>query len=172
MKELLGSEISDFAALHCPIAPLTWSLFAELPNTAEETGDIPVRFSRPVEILGIQASVIPKHPITNFVVPTINDIDVSLISDNEDLWTKRLTESGPEGGMVPLASLTVQIPRLLRIVPQGDAPDFTFKFAWAQFIATDEEIYETALIRLGIYARYITAEMRDAWIAANKLRKG
>ena len=52
MSDLQGSEIQDFAAIHAPIAPLSWSLVAELPGSAEETGDVPVRFTRPIELLG------------------------------------------------------------------------------------------------------------------------
>jgi hypothetical protein len=172
MKELQGSEITDFAALHAPVAPLTWELHAELPGTSAETGDIPVRFLRPVEITGLFAVVIPKRPLGGggLIIPSIDDIEVQLTSDNEDLWTKRLTESGSEGGMVPLGGLTVAVPRLLRIVPLGDAPDFTWKFSWAQFVSAASPIYEDAIIRLAIYARYISKETRDAWIAENKLR--
>jgi len=170
-QQLPGSEQQDFAALHAPIAPFSWELRAELPRTSEETGDIPMRFSRPVEILGLQAVVIPVRPLAGggLIIPTIDDIDVSLVSDNEDMWTKRLTDSGSAGALVPLSGLTVDTPRLLRIVPKGDAPDFTWKFAWAQFVS-GTPIYEDALIRCTIFARYISQATRDAWILQNKIK--
>lgn len=169
--ELQGSEIHDFAALHAPIAPLTWDLRAELPGAAPETGDIPMRFSRPIELLGMTAVVIPKRPLAGggLLTPTLADIDVSLVSDNEDLWTRRLTESGTSGGLVSLSGLLVTVPRLLRIVPRGDAPDFTWNFAWADFLS-GTPFFEDAIIRLSIFARYITAETQDAWWKANQNR--
>ncbi len=167
-----GSEQQDFAALHAPIAPFTWELRAELSGLAETTGDVPMRFTRPVEILGITPIIIPKYPLAGggAIIPTADDVDVSLLSDNEDIWTKRLTEAGSAGGLVPLSALSINVPRLLRIVPKGDAPDFTWQFSWAQFTA-GTRIYEDAIIRLGVFARYISEEARDEWIRSTQIRK-
>jgi len=158
-----GNERQDFAALHCPIAPFTWALVTELGGDVETTGDIPIRFTRPVEILGIRASVIAKLPLGNLIVPTVDDLDVLLQTDNEDTWTKTLKESGGQGGFVPLRDLTIDAPRLLRIVPKGDAPDFTFQFQWAQFV-DGTPLYETALIRVSLLARYLSKAEKDAYL--------
>lgn len=160
-----GSERQDFAALHAPIAPFTWALNTQLDSAAEDTGEIPVRFTRPIEVLGIKASITPVLPLAGggLTVPTIEDIDVFLLSDNEDLWTKTLKESGSAGGFVPLSHLTIDAPRLLRIVPKGDAPDFTFTFAWAQFIP-GAPLFESAIIRLSLLTRYISKDARDEWL--------
>jgi hypothetical protein len=161
-----GSDKQDFQALHAPVTPKTWSITAELARTVESTGGIPVRFTRPIEILGIKATVTAKRPLTGggLIIPTVDDLDVSLITDDEDLWTKHLKESGSEGQFVALSHLTVDAPRLLRIVPRGSAPDLSFEFAWGQFIDAAHPIFEDALIRLSLFCRYITAEERDAWL--------
>lgn len=162
---LQGSERQDFAALNAPVTPETWALVAELPNTVQGTGDIPIRFTRPIEILGLKATISPKLPLAGggLIIPAIQDVDASLITDNENLWTRRIKESGGEGNFVPLEHLTIDVPRLLRIVPTGDAPDLSFQFQWAQFIQ-GTPLFETAIVRLSLLTRYITKEERDAWI--------
>jgi hypothetical protein len=161
-----GSDTQDFAALHAPVTPKTWSISAELARTVESTGVIPMRFTRPIEILGIKATVTAKRPLVGggLIIPTVDDLDVSLLTDDQDLWTKHLAESGSEGNFVALSHLTIDAPRLLRIVPRGDAPDLAFEFAWAQFIDATHPIFEDALIRVSIMCRYITKEARDAWL--------
>ncbi len=161
-----GTELQDFAALHAPVSPFTWGLTTELPRTSENSGEIPIRFGRPIEVLGIKASVIAKRPLSgdNLVIPTVEDIDVLLQTDNEEMWTRTLKESGGAGGFVPLDHLTIDAGRLLRIVPLGDGPDFTFNFQWAQFVDSDNPIYEDAIIRVSLLTRYISKEARDEWL--------
>lgn len=166
-----GNERQDFQALHAPISPFTWGLTVELPNTVEGTADVPVRFGRPVELMGLKASVLPKLPLAgNLVIPTVEDFDILLQTDNQDTWTKTLKESGGAGGFVPLSHLTIDTPRLLRIVPVGDAPDFTFQFQWAQFIDPSHPLYESAIIRLSAIARYISKDERDAYLALCRVK--
>jgi len=163
---LQGSERQDFAALNAPVTPETWALVAELDRTVQGTGDVPVRFTRPIEILGMKALVSPRYPLAGggLIIPTVDDIDVFLTTDNEDVWTRRLKESGGEGNFVPLAHLTVDVPRLLRIVPKGDAPDLSFQFQWAQFPPATGAPWESCVIRLSLLTRYISKEDRDQWL--------
>lgn len=163
-----GSEKQDFAALNAPVAPFTWGAIVELPNTVQQTADVPVRFERPLELLGIKAIVVPKYPLigTGLIVPTVDDIDVMMQTDNEDLWTKTLLESGSGGDFAPLTALAIDAPRLLRIVPAADAPDFTFRFQWTQF-TQGTPLFEHAIIKLGILARYLSKAERDAYIASS-----
>lgn len=174
MPEMQGSTRQDFAALNAPVTPETWALEAELANTVEGTGDIPIRFTRPIEILGMRATVVPKLPLAGggLILPTLDDVNVMLTTDNEDLWTKRVQESGGNGNFVPLGHLVLDGSpgRLLRIVPRGDAPDLAFQFNWAQFVA-GTPFYEDAIIRLSLLTRYISKEDRDLWVKAEKVNR-
>lgn len=151
------NEKQAFAALNAPVADTSWTLEAELLGTVAETGDVPVRFTRPIEIVGIHVSVITKLPMASPALrePTVKDINVSMLSNDSDTWTKRLTESGSGGNFALLESLGIQVPRLMRLRPGGDTPDFTFNFAWKQFDAATP-YYEGAIISLTLYANYLT----------------
>lgn len=166
-----GSERQDFAALCAPVTPETWALEAELSRTVEGTGDIPIRFTRPIEILGIRAQVVAKLPLVGggLIIPTLDDVNVSLVTDNEDLWTRRVQESGSNGNFVPLVHLTIDgnPGRLLRIVPRGDAPDLAFQFNWGQF-TQGTPFYEDAIVRLSLLTRYISKDDRDAWLKGER----
>ncbi len=154
---LQGGTVQDFQALHAPIAPLSWSLEAVLPANVQGTGDIPIRWTRPVEILGMKATVLPVYPFDpdgGTPAPILEDVDVYLLTEDTSIWTKHYNESGGDGNFVPLAHLTVDTPRLLRICLWDDAPDLTFQFQWAQFLQGTPFTVD-ALIRLTLFTRYL-----------------
>ena len=147
------------AALHAPVAPDTWSFSAALLRTVERTGVIPVKFSRPVEIVGFAADVIPARPLVGggLAIPTPADIDALVEMDNGNRkFTSRVTDDGTTThDVVPLSHLTVLLPRLVRIEPDDNPnPDFSFQFAWAQFV-TGVPKYEDAIIRFSLLGSYL-----------------
>jgi hypothetical protein len=148
----------EFAVNAAPVAQFTWSLGRVLLlATEEKSGVIPVRFSRPVEILGFQATVISQLPLAgNLAIPSVDDIDVYIDIDQETKLTSQVNEDGPQTGFVPLPHvLTEGNPgRLLRVQPNAPAPDFQFQFSWAQF-AAGTPLYEDAIIALSLAARYL-----------------
>lgn len=150
----------EYATLTAPVAPYRWRVGPiELLNTDQETGFVPVRFSRPIEIVGVRAVVVPKLPLAGGAlrVPTVSDIDV-LVELNQDVrLTNQVNDDGTQRGFVPLSSLTVDEATLLRWIPNVDAPDFQVSFAWRQFIQ-GTPVYESAIVDLVFLARYVKPE--------------
>lgn len=151
----------EFSALAAPVAQYTWAIApVTLLNTQDKTAIIPVRFSRPVEILGFDARVIPKLPLAgSLAIPTVDVIDVYIDLDQAQKFTSQVDDEGPATGFVPLASVLTSKDggaRLVRIQPNAPSPDFQFQFAWRQFIA-GTPLYEGAIISLAMYARYVGA---------------
>jgi hypothetical protein len=152
----------EFATNASPVAPYTWQVGPiVLLATQPDTGFIPVRFSRPIEILGMHAVVIPVLPLVggfttpSLPTPTPNDIDVLMQLDQVERYTSNVTDNTIGPGYVPLQALTVTAgARLLRVIPNADAPDIQFKFAWRQFIQ-GTPLYQGAIISLSLYARYL-----------------
>ncbi len=148
----------EFATCAAPVAPYTWDIGpVTLLNTDQESGIVPVRFGRWIEITGFDATVIPKLPIapgSGLVIPTVDDLDVLIDMNQGDHFTAQVDDDGPQTGFVPLKSLLTQLPRLVRIRPGVPAPDFSIKFAWRQFVQ-GTPLYEHAIIDLTMFARYL-----------------
>lgn len=148
-----------YAANHAPIAPYTWDVRADLPTAVESTARIPVAFQRPVEIVGAFATVTALLPLAGggLVVPTVDNVDVRVDMNNQDRFTNRL-EGGAVAGapgqtQVPLAAMSTQVPRLLRIQAVNAAPDFGFEFSWRQFAPGG--LFEAARISLTLFCRFL-----------------
>ncbi len=145
----------EFAVQAAPIAELTWDVGPiRLLATDANTGAVPVRFSSPLEILGIKATVIPVLPLAGgFPSPTLEDIDVLFEQDENKRFTAQTNDSGRTvGGYVPLAHLVTDANRLLRIQPGVEAPDLQFTFAWRQFVL-GTPYYQGAIISLSLLYR-------------------
>lgn len=155
------------AALHAPVADYTWELAATLQNDTQDSGGVPVSWSRPVEIIGFLPTVTPVYPLAGGLeIPSPDDVEVFIDANQELRFTNRLglDVSGPGASFVSLSALSVLAPRLHRIrLPQG-APDMNVRFRW-KHDPTDPAapFFESADVRLAFFARYPTPDEVKEW---------
>ena len=153
------------AANHAPVAPFSWEFEADLDGDTEQTARIPLRFSRPVQILGFYPSVINNADLGQLEQPTTDHVLCLLHANRETMYTHRL--ESPEAAAAPenyvtLASLGVQVPRLVNIQLRQGAPELEAQFRWKRWAAAFEEtpVYPDVIVSLTCYARYLTEEER------------
>ena len=153
------------AANHAPVAPFSWEFQADLDGTLEGTARIPLKFTRPVQILGFYPSVILNAAIGSLALPTTEHVLVLLHANREVMYTHRL-ESGagaqaPEN-FVTLASMGVQVPRLVNIQLRQGAPELACEFRWKRWAATyaSSPVYPDVIVSMTVYARYLTKDER------------
>jgi hypothetical protein len=143
-----------FVALHAPMAPLTWEARALLPSASPETNRIPLRFPRPVEILGFFPTVIDTDAATG-VSHTLNTLDVSLDINATDRVTSgegvSTAAGGTAGTFVTLAALGIQAPRLVGLKLRNSNPDMGFVFRSKR----GSGVFNSALVTVATFARYI-----------------
>ncbi|OFW65958.1 MAG: hypothetical protein A2Y74_05345 [Actinobacteria bacterium RBG_13_63_9] len=147
------------AALHAPIAPYTWEVQATLLRTVQETGRIPLRWNRPVEIIGMYAAVRQASVAGGLLVPTTDDLVCALSANQEDRFTNRLedvSQTAMAETFVTLAALSVQVPRLMRIMLTNAAPQVDIAFRWKTHNPIGTPRFEDALISVAFYCRYIS----------------
>lgn len=147
----------EFATLAAPVASLTWEVTEDLPNNELETGRLPLSFRGPVEILGCYPSVIAKtlsNPVKR--IPTPDDIVCQIDINQEERLTNRLEQGGSatQGvAFVTLASLSTQLPRLLRKILKDAKPEVGITFRWKIDPAAGVQ-YENARVSLALFVRY------------------
>lgn len=144
------------AALHAPVAPLTWEVQVALPDAQQETARIPLDFRGPLEIVGLYPSVIRSTNAGGLVVPTTEDILCLIDINNEERLTNRLEQgsaAGPGSVFVTLAALGVQVPRLLRKELKNARPNVNVQFRWKR--AVGAAFYEDAIVSLAFMVRYL-----------------
>jgi len=145
------------AALHAPVAPYTWEVQALLARTAIETGRIPLRWNRPVEILGFYASVRQASAVGGLILPTPDDVVVALSANQENRFTNRLEDAAATGqaeSFVTLAALSVQVPRLTRIQLRNASPQIDVAFRWKTNVPATPT-FEDASVSLAFFCRYL-----------------
>lgn len=152
-----------YAANHAPVAPFSWEFQAELDGDEEQTGRILLRFSRPVQILGFYPSVINNADLGQLEQPTTDHVLCLLHANRETMYTNRLeSASGAQApeDYVTLASLGVQVPRLVNIQLRDGAPSMEAAFRWKRWAAAFEQtpVYPNVIVSLTCYCRYLTPE--------------
>ncbi len=148
------------AANHAPVAPYTWEIQAELGRTTQETGRLPMRWNRPVEILGLFPTVRALNAAGGgLLAPTADDIMVALGANQEDRFTNRLEDAAAtalEESFVTLSALSVLVPRLVRIQLTNASPQVDVSFRWKNNNPIAQPRFEDALIGVAFFCRYIT----------------
>lgn len=147
------------AALIAPIAPYTWECQATLARTIQETGRIPLRWNRPVEIVGMYAAVRQASIAGGgLLVPQVDDLMVLLDANQEDRFTNRLedvSQTGQAESYVTLGAVSVLAPRLTRIMLKNGAPQIDVSFRWKTHNPIATPRFEDALVSLAFFCRYI-----------------
>jgi len=147
------------ATLTAPVSPFTWEVQAELPRTVLETGRLPLKWNRPVEIVGMQPSVVALNATgTPLLVPTADDIQVLLDSNQQDRYTNRLEDTAAtamDESYVTLSSMSTFLPRLMRIQLRNASPQIGIGFRWKRHNPIAAPRFFDALIGIAFFCRYI-----------------
>lgn len=168
--DVIDEPEQSFAGLHAPVAGFTWEVQADLLGSQLETGRIPIKFARPVEILGFYPSVIllgaaatgdsnvnaiPRRPTTRDVMALI-DIN------QQDRVTNRLestSAAGPGQSYVTLESLRSHPARLQWIRILNASPDVGVQFRWSNLQPFDPDgddpWWHDARINLAFFCKYL-----------------
>lgn len=145
------------AALIAPAAPFSWEVQYLLENDTLESGRIPIRWQRPVEVVGMYASV-RQATSSSLLVPTVDDIQVALGANQRERFTNRLEDTAQTSmaeSFVTLGALMIQTPRLLRLQLVTPAPEMDVTFRWKSNNDITDPLFEDALIGLCFLCRDI-----------------
>jgi hypothetical protein len=152
-----------FVALHAPIAPETYEAQGLLLASVDQSGSVPIAFERPVEIVGFRPSVSPRTPEASapptIAQPTLEDILVSVnINKKTQVTTSQqaavLTTAGTTEQFVTLASIGVQVPRLVGFKLRFPQPQIDFIFRWKAGANAWDDAADT-LVSVAVYARFL-----------------
>lgn len=147
-----------FVALTAPNAPFTWEVRTLLLNTAQSTNRVKFAFPWKTNLVGIYPHISIVRPIGALAIPTLDDIDVQVDINNQAYLTglEGLSTAVGVGGnnSVTLASLGVQLPRLMALALVGESkPDLGFTFRWKQPpLAGPTAIYESVIVGVSLFA--------------------
>ncbi len=152
----------SFAALSQPVAKYTWEVQSTLSRTSEETRRIPIKWQRPVKIVGMYPTVIAGTSVGGgLLIPTVNDILVVLNANQKDRYTNRLEDVASTGlgeSYVTLGSLSTSQAagnRMLEIELNVPAPQLDVAFRWKRPPTGGVALYEDAIVGLCLFCNYV-----------------
>lgn len=141
-------------------APYTWEVSATLGRLQEETRRIPIRWQRPVRIVGMYPSVIKGTALGGaLLVPTTDDVLAIVSSNQKDRFTNRLEDVSSSGygeAYVTLSALgtsQLQGNRLMNLELREAAPQLDLGFRWKRW--TGAATYEDAIISVALFCEYL-----------------
>jgi hypothetical protein len=151
------SHIPELAA----VAPFTWEVQATLGGAVLQTGRIPLRFPKPVEIVGFYPSIVDGSAAGGGLVSaSLDDVLVLLDANEERRFTNRLEQTAAAAtgaGFVTLGALgAARAQRFLDLKLRNAAPDIGVQFRWKRDPSAGA-IFEDAIVCLAFFARYLEA---------------
>lgn len=158
-RAILPSPQDGFAVNAAPIAPFTWEVRTVLSNVLSNTNRVKFAFPWRVNVVGLQATIVPVLPLVGapLPTPTLDDVDVMVDINNTGFITGNdgTTSAAGQGGnnFVTLSTLTVQTPRLLGLALEGESkPELGFTFRWKQGPAAGPvALFQSAIITVAIF---------------------
>lgn len=140
----------SFVTVTAPMAPETWQGECVLPTNQLESGRIDMRFSRPVEIVGIYPSIVSVGSVG--VDAKIDEISCQIDIDRQNFRTSNITDTTQTSNFVVLGALAQEKRNLgLRICTSQPSVGFTFR--WRTALNTRKD----TLIAVTLYCRWIGA---------------
>ena len=147
----------SFAALHAPVASLTWETRALLLGSTPTSDRVYIDFpgSSDTQLVGIYVSLSTKPGATG-ATPTRDDIDVFMDVNEKSYLTslRNAKGQGPtsttkDATYVTLSAIGVQTPRLFGLRIEGPNPQvgFTFRWKWGANVYADTIIGVAAFVR-------------------------
>jgi len=153
------NAFEGIVALTAPASPMTWECNVNLPGTVQESNRVSFRYPRPVEIVGFYPSLVVTGEDEDLLTPSLDSISVSIDTDNQNYLTSGEGVSSNAGGtagpFVTLAAMSVQVPRVLGYKLKNPTPVIGFKFRWKQATTLPAPVYNTTLISMAMFARYL-----------------
>ncbi len=152
---VLPGPQDGFGVLAAPMAPFTWEARTLLLNTQPNTNRVKFSFPWRVNVVGLQATIVPVRPVGANPIPTLDDVDVNLDINNTAFLTGNDGASTPAGqggnNFVTLSTLTIQTPRLLGLALEGESkPELGFTFRWKQPPGV-APLFESAIVTVAIF---------------------
>lgn len=126
-----------YVALQAPVAWRTWEAVTTLSSSATDSPSSALEYPHPVEIVGMLPVIVPRLPnVPNpgLVVPTLDDVIVSVQWDQEQTATAAQDQTAQAGrsSFVTASSLSIIPARLWQIRIESPKPVVTFNWRWKQ----------------------------------------
>lgn len=127
----------SYVALQAPIAWRTWEAQTQLTSGAPESPSAALEYPHPVEIVGLLPVIVPLRPQLpqpGLVVPTLDDVLVSVQWDQEQAATAGQDQTAQAGrsSFVTASALSIIPARLWKIEIVSPKPVVTFSWRWKQ----------------------------------------
>lgn len=127
----------SYVALQAPVAWRTWEAQTQLTSAAPESPSAALEYPHPVEIVGLLPVIVPLRPQLpqpGLVVPTLDDVLVSVQWDQEQTATAGQDQTAQTGrsSFVTASSLSIIPARLWKIEIVSPKPVVTFSWRWKQ----------------------------------------
>lgn len=110
-----------------PFAPVTWEGETLMASNMLESGRIDLRFTRPVEIVGIYASIVPVGAVGR--AATLDDLACQIDIDRQAFRTSSITDTCATSNFVVLGALACT-QRQLGIRIESASPNVGLTFRW------------------------------------------
>jgi hypothetical protein len=127
-----------FIASTQPVAPYTWQIRKTLLATTQESDSDEVLLGEPVEIVGMEPSILLVGTGPGLVLPPIEAIDVFVQQDRKEVFTATARPPGnqqPQLVNLPFMSTSKRLFALMMDRKKVD-PMISMKFRWAVPVAT------------------------------------
>lgn len=155
--ELLRDYWGDaYVAQMAPVAWRTWESTTTIAGAAPESPGANLEYPHPVEVVGMYPVVVvaaPNAPAPGFVVPTLDDLLVSVNWDQEQQATANQDQTAQSGrsSFVTASSLSVLVPRLWAIRLESPKPVMNFTWRWKQGVG----IFQDSIVSVATFVRPI-----------------
>lgn len=137
-----------FVTVTAPFAPETWQGEVILPTGSLQSGRVDMRFSRPVEIVGIYPALVPVGAVG--VDAKMDEIACQIDIDHQNFRTSTITDTTQTSNFVTLNALAVDKRQFgLRI--DSPRPSVGFTFRWRTALNTRKD----TLISVTLFCRWL-----------------
>jgi len=148
-----NSADGSFATDAAPIAPYRWEQRFQMASAQAVTDRIPFTFPFGIEVLGFIPTICALANPPGLLVPTLNDIDISIDVNAQQFITSTQgvsTPGGTQGGnFITLATIQIIQQALFRLQIVGVNPVMGFTLRWKRGI----NVYQDSIVGIGIVAR-------------------
>ena len=149
----------QISALVVPAAARTWEALTTLLGTQQQTGRVPVSFTRPVRVIAAYPSICVISATNGLIVPSLDDLALYIdISSNERLtarFDRSQVQNTEAGQFVTLGSFrdTTGGARLLDLDLKEPSPVLGLNFMWKRDI-TGGPFYPDILVGLALHCEW------------------
>ncbi len=145
-----------FVALMSPMAERTWEASTVYLGSEGESPLAPIKFPRPIEILGFKLIVVPASFVAAppLVVATLDDLQISIGYDQENVITNtqdQTTTAGPVQFASASAMDMTIANRLIGLKIRSPNPELQFKWRWKQ----GPGVFTDAIVTAACAVRYL-----------------